>query len=204
MSDHTHGAISRRLCSHGSFSGRTSRIYDVAARRFLRRVYRRIAEDIALVAPASGAVLDVGTGPGVLLAEIARARTDLQARGVDLSPDMVTAALKNVAEFGARVTVRPGDVVELPFDDAAFDIVVTTFSMHHWSDIDAAIPEILRVLKPGGKCFVYDFDRAPFDAVDTATQNNETPTARRFEHRSINLGGLHLRRCIRHAIVINA
>ena len=69
---------------HMSFDGRRSRVYDFAARRLLRRFYRRLADDIAAVAPQGSAVLDVGTGPGVLLVELARRRPDLQLTGIDL------------------------------------------------------------------------------------------------------------------------
>ncbi|HLV59707.1 MAG TPA: class I SAM-dependent methyltransferase, partial [Natronosporangium sp.] len=76
---------------HHRFEGRTVRWYDLMARRLTRPVYRRLAADIAAAAPHGAAVLDVGTGPAVLLLELARLRPDLRLTGVDPSADMVAA-----------------------------------------------------------------------------------------------------------------
>jgi ubiquinone/menaquinone biosynthesis C-methylase UbiE len=113
MIRHQHSHLGRRN-RPDRFQGRHSRFYDFAARRLFRRVYRRFAEDIADAAPDGGAVLDVGTGPGVLLVELARLRPDLHLSGVDISEDMVAAAARNVAEFGERASARHGDVTDLP------------------------------------------------------------------------------------------
>src|SRR5690606_3794034 len=67
--------------------GRRSRLYNFAATHLFRGIYRRLARDIAGFAPDGGHVLDVGTGPGVLLAELARIRPDLRLTGVDPSAD---------------------------------------------------------------------------------------------------------------------
>ena len=58
--------------------------------------------DISATAPRSGAVLDVGTGPGVLLVELARHRPDLRLTGIDLSADMVERASANLARSGEK------------------------------------------------------------------------------------------------------
>ncbi|MEY9212800.1 class I SAM-dependent methyltransferase [Thermobifida halotolerans] len=154
------------------FQGRGSRIYDRVARWALRGLYRRIAEDVAALAPHGGAVLDAGTGPGVLLVEIARRRRDLRVTGLDLSADMVAAAERNAADFGDRVAARVGDVTAPPFPDGSFDLVVTSFSSHHWDDPAGAVPGLARVLRPAGRLAVYDFSFAPFDVLaDTAREH---------------------------------
>jgi len=148
-----------------TFEGPHTRRYDVLARRLLRRAYRRIAADLVAGTPDGADVLDVGTGPGVLLMELAERRPDLRLVGLDLSEDMVTLAQKNL---GDRATVRVGDVTALPFATDSFDLVVTSFSAHHWDDPAAAVPEIDRVLRPGGRFVLYDFGRAPYDTIDHA------------------------------------
>jgi len=104
-----------RVNLHRSIEGRSSRVYDEIARRMLRGIYRRIAEDIVMVAPMDATVHDVGTGPGVLLAEVTRGRADLRLTGIDLSADMAGAAARNLREFGGRATAGVADVTDLPF-----------------------------------------------------------------------------------------
>ena len=153
----------------GMFQGRRSRVYDVVARRVLRGAYRRVAEDVCAAAPRDAALLDVGTGPGVLLMEIAERRHDLTLTGVDLSPDMVSAAVRNLRPFAGRATARVCDVTDLPFPDRSFDMIVSSISLHHWDHPEEAVPELARVLRPGGRLYIYDFGFAPFDTlVDTA------------------------------------
>jgi ubiquinone/menaquinone biosynthesis C-methylase UbiE len=115
-------------------------------------------------------VLDVGTGPGVLLAELARLRPDLELIGVDISPDMITAAGHNLARYGERATVRVGDVASLPLPDGRVDLVVSSLSLHHWADPAAAVPELARGLRPGGQAYLYDIRSAPFDALESTAR----------------------------------
>src|SRR5262245_15041121 len=149
----------------GVFEGRSSRVYDVVSRRVLRGVFRRLAADVAGVAPDGGAVLDVGTGPGVLLVELAERRADLRLTGLDLSVDMITAARQNLRPFGDRATAVVGNVTDLPFPDRSFDLIVSSLSLHHWDDPEAAVPELARVLRPGGRVYIYDFPFAPFEKL---------------------------------------
>lgn len=159
----------------GLFAGRSSRNYDRMARWVLPRAYRRLAADLAVLASDRASVLDVGTGPGVLLRELARRRLDLRLTGLDLSADMIAAATRNLAPIGERATATVGDVTALPFPNDSFDLVTTSFSLHHWDDVDAAGPELARVLRPGGRVVVYDFPFAPFDKLAEAAQLIATP-----------------------------
>lgn len=199
-----HSRLTHRLAGHASFEGVSSRRYAFLARGLLRGVYRRIAEDIALAAPPSGSVLDVGTGPGVLLAEIARQRPDLRITGIDPSGDMIAAANRTVSDFGDRVTAQVGDVVELDFADDSFDIVVSTFSMHHWDDVPAAVPELARVLRPGGGLYIYDFQKAPFDVLDAAAGETTLLAGQLARHSVIRTGRPHVRSCERHILVADS
>jgi ubiquinone/menaquinone biosynthesis C-methylase UbiE len=54
-------------------------------------------------------------------------------------------------------TFVPADVVSLPFPDHSFDLVVSTFSMHHWADPTAGLAEVGRVLRPGARALIWDF-----------------------------------------------
>ncbi|GAB3225230.1 hypothetical protein GCM10027447_14450 [Glycomyces halotolerans] len=144
----------------GAMEGRASRTYDTMARRFMRGFYRRVAADIAKSAGQGASVLDVGTGPGVLLAELGRIRPDLALTGADISADMIDAAKRNLGEQAALHTA---DVESLPFGDDTFDLVVSSLSSHHWDDPAAGAAEIARVTRPGGTMLVYDFRWAAWD-----------------------------------------
>jgi ubiquinone/menaquinone biosynthesis C-methylase UbiE len=183
------------------FQGHNSKVYDVVARRVVRGLYRRIAEDIADTTPDNGKVLDVGTGPGVLLVEIGRLRPDLELTGLDLSADMIAAARKNLREYGDRADAVVGSVTSLPFDDDSFDVVVTSLSTHHWDEPAAAVPEIARVLRPGGRFANYDFSFAPYDAIDAAARDASLFTGQTVRHGRIRTGLPFFPHCYRHVLV---
>lgn len=149
----------------GAIEGRHSRYYDRLARWLMKPLYRRIAADIARAAPEGAALLDVGTGPGILLRELGASRPDLRLAGVDIAADMIEHAERNLAELDSRPELRAADVADLPFEDDRFDLVVSTFSSHHWDDPEAGSTEIARVLRGGGRLLVYDFKHAPFDPL---------------------------------------
>lgn len=195
-----HGLIhARRRNIPKAFEGRSSRIYDLVSRRVLRRLYRRLAADVAAVAPEGGAVLDVGTGPGVLLVELAARRPDLRLTGVDLSADMIAAATRNLGPFGERASAHVGDVTGLPFPDRSFDLIVSSLSLHHWDDPEAAVPELARVLRPGGQVCIYDFPFAPFDTLADAAGARAVLNARSPQRSPIRTGILFLR-CVRYVM----
>jgi SAM-dependent methyltransferase len=149
----------------GAIEGRQSDRYDRIARLFAKPFYNRMAKEINAIAPRDATVLDVGTGPGVLLKMLGKARPDLRLTGIDIADDMIDHAKHNLAELATTPELRAADVADLPFEDDRFDLVVSTFSSHHWEDPEAGAAEIARVLRSGGRLRIYDFRDAPFDAV---------------------------------------
>jgi SAM-dependent methyltransferase len=89
-------------------------------------------------------VLEVGCGWGELAHRIER-DTGTEVCAVDVSPRMVALA----RETG--VDARLGDVQQLEFDDGSFDCVVAAWMLYHVPDLDRALAEIVRVLRPGGR-----------------------------------------------------
>jgi len=93
-------------------------------------------------------VLDVGCGTGVVA--ITAARVGARVRGVDLTPELLDRARDNAHLANVEIDFREGDAEALPFDDAAFDVVLSQFGHMFAPRPDVAIGEMLRVLKPGG------------------------------------------------------
>ena len=132
--------------------------YDRHSGWLMGSLFRGIAADVAASARDGARILEVGAGPGHLSVRLARDH-DLDVVGLDLDPAMVERANANAEHTRAgarRPTFVVGDVAALPFEDASFDLVVSTFSMHHWSDRTAGLDEIARVLRPDGRAVIWD------------------------------------------------
>ena len=135
-------------------------VYDTVGRFLLGPFVRRVAADVADATPDGARVLEVGCGPGHLSVRLAR-RHGLEVTGLDLDPAMIARARANADRPGYGDGRRPqfvvGDVASLAFPDRSFDLVVSTLSMHHWSDPATGLAEIGRVLRPGGRALIWDF-----------------------------------------------
>jgi len=107
--------------------------------------------DVALRAIAEARperVLDAGCGDGLLTSSIAAP----VVVGVDSSPGMVERARSR------GIDARRGDLHELPFRDGEFDVVVCSGVLHHLRDIDRAVREVARVLRPNGRLVAIEND----------------------------------------------
>ncbi|OBA84047.1 SAM-dependent methyltransferase [Mycobacterium sp. 1164966.3] len=103
--------------------------------------------------PSGGVALDVGSGPGNVTASLARAAgPDGLALGVDISEPMLTRAVR--AEAGPQVGFLRADAQRLPLRDSVFDAVVSIAMLQLIPDPAAALAEMARVLRPGGRLAV--------------------------------------------------
>jgi len=148
------------------------------------RLLRRIAIQRALALKQEGKAADLGCGPGDLVLEMAGLAPGLHITGVDLAPEMLAQAAARAEESGVgdRVGFRLGDAQQLPFPDGSLDLVISTFSMHHWSAPVAVFDEVARVLRPGGAFVIFDLRRdlaAPFYLLLWFATNVVVPAALR-------------------------
>src|SRR5262245_33291501 len=146
-------------------------VYDRRAGTVFRGVYRRVAEDRAAAAPTRGVVLDAGCGSGRLAVEIAKRRTDLHVRGIDLEPAMIDVATRhaNRENLADRVEFTVADLDDLPLPDNSVDMIVSTASLHHWTDVGAVIASLNRVLRPDGRMWIYDLRWVSARSIRTAS-----------------------------------
>jgi SAM-dependent methyltransferase len=136
-------------------SQRLEKLY--RTRDALRR--RRLVRE-AVGARVGERILDVGCGGGFYLAELLDAiGVDGSLVGVDSSPAMLTIAARRCEEHD-NVTFREGDATTLPVDDAEFDAALCVQVLEYVPDVSAALVEMHRVLKPGGRLLVWDIDWA--------------------------------------------
>lgn len=105
-------------------------------------------------------LVDVGCGPGYLVARISRRFPHLRVIGVDISREMIMTAKHNWSPASHQnLEFMLGDAQQLPFSDNAVAFVVSSLSLHHWTDSAMAISEIYRVLRPGGQFLLFDVRR---------------------------------------------
>ena len=137
---------------------------------------------------ARGRVLEIGIGTGLNLEHYDKARVE-KIVGVDPALEMHRLARKRIAKAGMPVELVGLSAEKIPFEAGTFDTVVVTYSLCTIPDPLAALGEMRRVLKPGGRLIFCEHGLAP------------DPSVRRWQDRLTPLwskvaGGCHLNRDI--------
>ena len=142
----------------GGREGAEGQRYDpaaiAAAPEPLLNTFCGVGNPLALGPPQPGeAVLDVGCGAGFDCFVAARAvGPSGRVEGIDLTPEMVERAQRNLREAGVDgVRVQVGAAEKLPFADAAFDLVISNGALNLIPDKMGTMRELRRVLRPGGR-----------------------------------------------------
>lgn len=142
----------------GEETDRVRGIYDMMAPRYDRVI--AIADRVLFAdgrqwacAAATGRVLEIAIGTGRNLPFYP---PGAQLTGVDLSPGMLARARTRAETLAHPVDLQLGDAQRLSFPDASFDAVVATLTMCSIPDDQAAVAEMARVLRPGGRLVLLD------------------------------------------------
>ena len=99
----------------------------------------------------SGRLLEIPVGTGILTMPVYRTLPEADITCLDYSADMMGQARKKASRlYLENVNFRQGDVGALPYEDGAFDVVLSLNGFHAFPDKEAAYREVFRVLKPGG------------------------------------------------------
>ncbi len=128
-----------------------SRTYDRGRDRGYHRMIDEIESAAVIDVARDRDALEVGCGTGLVLERVAREAR--RAVGVDLSPGMLSHARARGLE------VLEGDATALPFADASFDVAYSFKVLAHVPDIDRAIAEMFRVVRPGGHVLIEVYNR---------------------------------------------
>ena len=123
-------------------------------------VRRRGLVRAALEARGGERILDVGCGPGFLSRELLdEVGAEGGVVGVDSSAEMLTLAERR-CQGHPNVELREGDATSLPVEDATFHGAVCVQVLEYVPDVPAALAELLRALRPGGRAVLWDVDWA--------------------------------------------
>ena len=130
-----------------------ARLYDVSLKLILpfwRRWLKRTIPHLE-----GKRVLEASFGTGYLLLQFA---ADYDAYGIDYNANMLTIAGENLEKKKLKANLQQANVEQLPFEDGFFDSLVNTMAFSGYPDGVQAMSEFHRVLKPGGKLIIVDYD----------------------------------------------
>ena len=121
------------------------------------RSWRRRALREIVTPERPQALLDIACGTGdFALAQARRMHADSRITGLDLSEGMLAVMREKVAKAGldGRISCEQGDCEQMRFAEGSFDCATIAFGIRNFAHREAALEEILRVLKPGGRLVI--------------------------------------------------
>ena len=122
--------------------------------------WRRAMVDRLVRAGSAGTILDVAAGTGGVSLQIA-ARTGARVIGLDLTPQMLATAARNVAAAEANVHLLNARAEQLPLADSSVDALTFTYLLRYVADPQATLAELARVVRPGGTVASLEFNVPP-------------------------------------------
>jgi 2-polyprenyl-3-methyl-5-hydroxy-6-metoxy-1,4-benzoquinol methylase len=109
-----------------------------------------------------GRYLDVGCGPGVLTKKVALQHPEAELVGIDNSEEMIRLAEQDIDKsLNGRLTYRKGNAcnIESMQDLGKFDLIFSTYTLHHWEDAQTAIGNLFSMLNSTGILYIHDLKR---------------------------------------------
>jgi ubiquinone/menaquinone biosynthesis C-methylase UbiE len=140
--------------------------------------FTALAHRVAGETSPGSSVLEVAPGPGYFAIELAKLG-DYRVTGLDISQTFVEIARANAASARVRAQFQRGDASRMPFDEGRFDFLVCRAAFKNFSRPEAALKEMCRVLKPGGRALIIDMRR------------DASPDSLKQAARSLNAGAFN-------------
>jgi 2-polyprenyl-3-methyl-5-hydroxy-6-metoxy-1,4-benzoquinol methylase len=125
---------------------------------FFERVFDRLTDILA--APRGTLILDAGCGSAT--GSILFARRGFRVQAVDFSESVLKSARTNVREagFGDQIQIQQEDLLSLSFPDGSFDHILCWGVLMHIAEVEQALSELTRVLKPGGSLIISEINQS--------------------------------------------
>lgn len=112
-----------------------------------------------------GQYLDIGCGPGILTQIVANQHPNANIIASDISPEMIKLAQLDLAQdFQSRVKYKIGNACDINSikDLGKFDLIYSTFTLHHWNNAELAIKNLYSMLNDNGVLYIHDLKRVIF------------------------------------------
>lgn len=105
-------------------------------------------------------VLDVATGTGDMAIKMVEKGIE-KVEGVDISAGMLEVGKEKIKKLGLqdKITLQVADGENVPFPDNTFDAITISFGIRNFENVEKALVDLIRVLKPGGKLFILEFSK---------------------------------------------
>jgi len=146
----------------GQLFDRIAKTYDGLNHGLSLNIDRRWRKRTVVQMPAVSHVLDVAVGTADLAIEMLRQGKAQKITGLDLSAEMMRIGAEKIERMKAKgeevdVEFVYGNAQQMPFADCCFDAVTCAFGCRNFSDLDAGLREMYRVMRPGGQVTILEF-----------------------------------------------
>ena len=145
--------------------------------------FAALAQRVTAALPPGSCILEVAPGPGYLAIEIAR-RGEYQVTGLDISHTFVEIATRNAREAHVDIDFRQGNASAMPLPESTFDLILCRAAFKNFSQPLAAMNEMHRVLKPGGRALILDLRKdASMNDINAYIKQSELGCANSIIYR---------------------
>jgi malonyl-CoA O-methyltransferase len=170
--------IERRPLEQGVFTDRAAaEMYKKEAEMWMRNVSKSFVSLAKRWGITEGRVLDIGTGTGLLAIGFAKSIPSVEVTGLDLSEVVLELARENLenSDTPLKVSFEKGDAEDIPLEDGAFDLVVSSNTLHLIENPVSMFDEVHRVLKPEGGFIFSDHRRSWLGVFSAHIRASYTP-----------------------------
>ena len=145
--------------------------------------FAALAQRVTAALPTGSRILEVAPGPGYLAVEVAR-RGAFEVTGLDISHTFVEIAQRNARKANVNIDFRQGNASAMPFAENSFDLILCRAAFKNFSQPRAAMNEMHRVLKPGGRALIIDLRKdASMDDIDAYIKRSDLGWANSFIYK---------------------